>query len=264
MALFTGDFKSKQLSIRTPISVILPSDTIDFLNNTDESAKPPYKTLYLLHGMFGNNMTFLYNTAIRSFAEQNNLAVVLPSCGNSFYINKPKAFEYYSNYVGEELINFTRKIFPLSTKKEDTYIAGFSMGGYGAIRTGLLYNDTFGAIGGISSGLITHRLNEAIEDYKHIFDSKEFAESCFGDLTKVIGSDMDPDFLVQELLKDNKEIPDIFMVVGKDDFLRPENERFYKFLQDKKVPVTFGEYEGAHTWDFCNTHIEQFIKWLNK
>lgn len=262
MALFTGDFKSKELSTRTPISVILPSDNIDFLEDTDTSAKPPYKTLYLLHGMFGNNETFLYNTQIRSFAEQNDLAVVLPSCGNSFYINKPNAFEYYSNYVGEELVNFTRKIFPLTDKKEDTYIAGFSMGGYGAIRTGLLYNDTFSAIGGISSGLITHRLNEAIDDYKHIIDSKNFAESCFGDLSKVVGSDMDPEFLIDSLLENKKKIPRIFMAVGKEDFLRSENESFHNFLKKKNVPVTFGEYEQTHTWDFCNTHIKEFIEWL--
>lgn len=262
MALFTGDFKSKQLSKRTPISVILPADNIDFLEDKDTTVKPPYKTLYLLHGMFGNNETFLYNTQIRAYAEQNNLAVVLPSCGNSFYINKPKAFEYFSNYVGEELVDFTRKLFPLSTKKEDTYIAGFSMGGYGAIRTGLLYNDTFGAIGGISSGLITHRLNEAIDDYKHIIDSREFAESCFGDLDKVVGSDMDPMHIVDELIANKKEIPRLFMTVGKEDFLRRENETFYDYLVKNNVPVSFKEYEGSHTWDFCNTHIKEFIEWL--
>lgn len=263
MALFTGDFKSKQLCTRTPISVILPVDNIDFLEGKDTTTNPPYKTLYLLHGMFGNNETFLYNTLIRSFAQKHNLAIVLPSCGNSFYLNYPNSYENYSNYVGEELVNFTRKIFPLSSKREDTFIAGFSMGGYGAIRTGLLYNDTFSIIGGISAALITHRLNEINNEFKEIIDSKDYLESCFGDLNKVVGTDKDPEFLINELLKNNEEIPKLFMTVGKDDFLRTENEAFYKFLQDKNVPVTFNEYPGTHTWDFCNTHIEQFIKWLD-
>lgn len=262
MALFKGDFKSKELSTRTPISVILPADNIDFLEDKDGTAEPPYKTLYLLHGMFGNNETFLYNTQIRSYAEKNNIAVVLPSCGNSFYINKPKAFEYFSNYVGRELVEFTRKLFPLSDKREDTYIAGFSMGGYGAIRTGLLYSDTFGAIGGISSALITHRLNEAVDDYKHILDSREFAESCFGDLSNVPDSDMDPMNLVDKLIENEKEIPRLFMAVGDEDFLKSENEAFHDYLVKRNVPVYFNEYEGSHTWDFCNAHIKEFIEWL--
>ncbi|MDO5849181.1 MAG: alpha/beta hydrolase-fold protein [Methanobrevibacter sp.] len=262
MALFTGDFKSKELKKSTPITVILPSDNINYLEGIDSSAKPPFKTLYLLHGMFGNNETFVYNTLIRSFATDNNLAVVMPSCDNSFYLNNPPAYEYYSNYVGEELVNFTREIFPLSTKREDTFIAGFSMGGYGAIRTGLLYNDTFSAIGGISSALISHRLKYVVDEFKEVVDTKEYLESVFGDLSKVVGSDKDPEFLIDELLEKNKEIPKIFMTVGKNDFLRTENEAFHKFLVEKNVPVTFNEYPGEHTWDFCNTHIEQFIKWL--
>ncbi len=262
MALFNGEFKSKQLNTRTSISVILPADDINFLDNTDTTSKPPYKTLYLLHGMFGNNTTFLYNTQIRSFAQKNNLAIVLPDCHNSFYINNPDSFEYYSNYVGEELVNFTRSIFPLSDKREDTYIAGFSMGGYGAIRLGLIYNETFSAIGGISSALITDRLNKPLDDCKHVLDSEKYIESCFGDLNNIIGSDKDPEYLIEELIKNNEKIPNIFMAVGKDDFLRSENEKFYKFLKNNNVEVTYNENEGSHTWDFCNEHIEQFIKWL--
>lgn len=263
MALFTGDFKSQELKTRTPISVILPSDNINYLEGTDSSTKPPFKTLYLLHGMFGNNETFLYNTLIRSYATNNNLAVVLPSCGNSFYLNDQSSYEFYSNYVGEELVNFTREIFPLSTKREDTFIAGFSMGGYGAIRTGMLYNDTFSAIGAISPALITHRLQLISKEFKEVIDTQEYLESVFGDLNKVVGSDKDPEFLIDNLLKENKDIPKLFINVGKNDFLRLENEAFHKFLEEKKVHVTFAEYPGEHTWDFCNTHIKEFIEWLD-
>lgn len=259
MVLFKGDFKSKELSKRTPISVILPADNIEFLENSDTTKKPPYRTLYLLHGMFSNNETFLYNTQIRAFAERNNMAVVLPSCGNSFYLNKPQTFENYTNYVGKELVDFTRKIFPLSNKKEDTFIAGFSMGGYGSIRTGLLYNDTFGAIGAISPALITHRLDGVIEEYKHILDSKEFIEYCFEDFDNVRNSDMDPEYLINNL---NGEIPKLFIAIGKDDFLINENRHFYNFLKEKNIEVEYGEFEGSHTWDFCNTHINRFIEWL--
>lgn len=260
MVLFRGNYKSKALTKRTPIAVILPADNKSFLENTVDEVEKPYKTLYLLHGMFGNCDVFPANTVIQEFAENHHLAVVLPSCDNSFYLDKPNEFLYYSEYVGEELIDFTRSIFPLSTKREDTFIAGFSMGGYGAIRTGLKYSEKFSKIGAISPALITHYLNEAVDDLDDIMDSKQYAQSVFGPLDKVIGSDKDPQYLIEQLLLENKEIPDLYMAVGKDDFLKDEILEFKKFLDDKNVPVDFHLDEGSHTWDFCNDHIKQFIE----
>ncbi len=71
------------------------------------------------------------------WAEEKNLAVIMPSGDNQFYIDKEDTEEYYGEYVGKELVEFTRKMFPLSEKKEDTFIAGLSMGGYGALINGL-------------------------------------------------------------------------------------------------------------------------------
>ena len=120
MVLFRGDIKSKSLQGRTSISIVLPADNIHFLRGEEEVVEKPYKTVYLLHGLFGSDDIYLANTSIQKFAEDNNIAVVIPSCGNSFYVDKVESHELYAQYVGEELVEFTRSIFPLSHKKEDT------------------------------------------------------------------------------------------------------------------------------------------------
>ena len=74
-----------------------------------------------------------------------------------FYMDHPNANENYSEFIGKELVKITRRMFPLSHKKEDTFIAGLSMGGYGAIRNGLKYHDTFGYIAGLSSAMILEK-----------------------------------------------------------------------------------------------------------
>lgn len=260
MVLFRGDYKSKALTKRTPINVILPADNKSFIDNTVEDIKKPYKTLYLFHGMFGNCDVFPANTVIQKFAEDHNLAVVLPSCDNSFYLDRPDEFLYYSKYVGEELIDFTRSIFPLSDKREDTFIAGFSMGGYGALRTGLKYSEKFSAIGAISPAVVTHFLNQAQDNMEDIMISKQYAESVFGPLDKVVGTDKDPEFLIDSLLKEGKEIPDLYMAVGDNDFLKPEILSFHEFLKGKNIPVEFHLDKGEHTWEFCNEHIKQFVE----
>ena len=164
MVLFRGDIKCKSLQRRTSISVILPADNIHFLQDTEEIVPQPYRTLYLLHGLYGSDDIFLANTSIQKFAEDHGIAIVIPCGENSFYVDNEKAHAYYGEYVGQELLDITRNIFPLSDKREDTFIAGFSMGGYGALRNGLKYSQNFSKIGMISPALITDDIDFTCTD----------------------------------------------------------------------------------------------------
>lgn len=257
MVLFRGDIKCKSLQRRTSISVILPADNIHFLQDTEEIVPQPYKTLYLLHGLYGSDDIFLANTSIQKFAEDNGIAIVIPCGENSFYVDNPKAHAYYGKYVGQELLDITRNIFPLSHKREDTFIAGFSMGGYGAIRNGLKYSQNFSKIGMISPALITDDIVNYTED-SNVLRSINFYESIFGNLSELKGSDMDPKALIEGCLN----IPDIYMACGVDDFLFEKANDFYEFLKDKKVDATFVKAPGEHTWEFCDKYIKEFIKTL--
>lgn len=258
MVLFRGDVKCKSLQRRTSISVILPSDNIHFLQDSEEIVPQPYRTLYLLHGLYGSDDIFLANTSIQKFAEDNGIAVVLPCGDNSFYLDNERAHAYYGEYIGQELLDITRNIFPLSDKREDTFIAGFSMGGYGAIRNGLKYSQNFSKIGMISAALITDDVvNYASDD--NVLRSRDFYESIFGDLDKVEDSDKNPKYLIENC----DDIPDIFMACGVDDFLFDKNVDFYEFLMSKGIDVEFIEAPGEHTWEFSEKYIKEFIKTLN-
>ena len=257
MVLFRGDIKCKSLQRRTSISVILPADNIHFLQDTEEIVPKPYRTLYLLHGLYGSDDIFLANTSIQKFAEDHGIAIVIPCGENSFYVDNEKAHAYYGEYVGRELLDITRNIFPLSDKREDTFIAGFSMGGYGAIRNGLKYCDNFSRIGMISAALITDDIVNYADD-DNVLRSNSFYESCFGDLDKVKNSDKDPKYLIENC--DN--IPEIYMACGRDDFLFEKNADFYEFLKSKDIDATFVEAQGEHTWEFCDRYVKEFIKSL--
>ena len=50
------------------------------------------------------------------YAEEHDLAVVMPSGDNSFYVDHPEAMNNYGKFVGKELVELTRKMFPLSRK----------------------------------------------------------------------------------------------------------------------------------------------------
>ncbi|MEE1134280.1 alpha/beta hydrolase family protein [uncultured Methanobrevibacter sp.] len=257
MVLFRGDIKCKSLQRRTSISVILPADNIHFLNDSEEIVPQPYKTLYLLHGLYGSDDIFLANTSIQKFAEDHGIAIVIPCGENSFYVDNEKAHAYYGEYVGQELLDITRNIFPLSHKREDTYIAGFSMGGYGAVRNGLKYSHNFSKIGMISAALITDDIADYVSD-SNVLRSRDFYESIFGNLDGIKNSDMDPKFLIDNC----EDLPNIFMACGRDDFLFDKNTDFYEFLKSRDVDATFIQGDGEHTWEFCDRYIKEFINLL--
>ena len=145
MALIQVNYMSRALFRIVPLNVILPVDKFDadtdrYLQQKDRK----YKTLYLLHGLLGNYTDWVSQTRIQKWAEEKNLAVGMPSGDNSFYFRSRTPWNDYEKFIGEELVEMTRRMFPLSERREATFIAGLSMGGYGALRNGIVFSDTFG------------------------------------------------------------------------------------------------------------------------
>ena len=150
MAIIKLNYLSKALLRTVDVTVVLPTDTLD-MDTMTYNQKKEYKTLYLLHGIFGDQNDWLYGTRIQRFASERGLCVVMPSGENMFYVDQENTHNLYSQFIGEELVEMTRATFPLSHRKEDTFIAGLSMGGYGAIVNGLKYYNTFGFIAGLTA-----------------------------------------------------------------------------------------------------------------
>jgi S-formylglutathione hydrolase FrmB len=153
-------------------------------------------------------------------------------------------------------------MFRLSDRREDTFIGGLSMGGYGAIRNGLKYHQNFGRILAFSSAVRMWDMPEEGFNEHFILSSKNYRESCFGDLSKVQGSDMDPWALAQSLRVQGADIPKFYMACGKDDTLLPVNEQFAAHLKSLGADVTFEIGEGAHEWDFWHRYIKKALDWL--
>lgn len=261
MALIHMDIVSQSLKRSIQINVILPSDKGDDNFQLINTPDTRFKTLYLLHGIWGNNMDWIKNTNIQRYAEENNIAVVFPSGENSFYVDHPESAGNYGMLIGEEIVDLTRRSFPLSNKREDTFIGGLSMGGYGALRNGLKYSDTFGAIVALSSALITDETNRT-NDSDYIFFTRRYFEYCFGPSENVKESDCNPKKLVMDILNAGKPMPRIYLACGTEDFLFDKNNDFADFLKENNVKCTYETGPGAHEWDFWDTYIKKGISWL--
>ena len=261
MAHLQVNFMSESLMRTVTIHVILPTDKL-VPPGAPQPPAGPYKTLYLLNGVMGNHTDWCNATNIQVLAEELNLAVVMPGGENRFYLDFEPTHELYGEFVGRELVEATRKMFPLSHKREDTFIAGVSMGGYGALRNGLKYHENFGYIGGLSAAMVLYDLKQRTDDHPMFLERRSYAETIFGDFDQVMESDKNPLWLAKQCKESGAELPKIFLKIGTEDFLYQTNLRLADDFRALDVPVDFFTAPGAHEWGFWQQTIKDFLAWL--
>lgn len=260
MAILQCNFFSKSLMRTVPITVILPTDKMVFPGMPVPEEKP-FKTLYLLHGIFGNYTDWTLGTRIQAWAQDRDLCVVMPSGDNAFYVDNPKTSAYYGSFISKDLVEFTRKSFPLSDKREDTFIGGLSMGGFGSIINALQHPETFGAVCALSAALILDNVPNYKEYTDFLMTNRGYYESVFGDLDKVIGGVNDYNAQAERVAK-LEEKPRFFMACGTEDGLIAPNHVLRDKLIDLGYDVTWKEGPGGHDWTFWDTYILEALKWL--
>ena len=267
MALLQVNFLSETLQRRVPLQVILPVDKKSLDDPIAPDAKP-LKTLYLLHGLFGTYVDWVNETRIVKWAMEKRLAVVMPAGENSFYVDPPVddvLNRNFGEFIGRELVEVTRRMFPLSDKREDTFIGGLSMGGFGAIRNGLKYHQTFSHIIALSAAF--HVFAEDKPDTAIDERLTVYMESCLGDLQIAEKSDKNPKYIL-ETLKAKKafeqivELPKLYMACGVDDYLITANRIYQKIFEQYNWEHMYIEDKGDHDWEFWDTYIEKALAWL--
>jgi S-formylglutathione hydrolase FrmB len=266
MAILDVTYMSVALNRNTTFQIILPADRMNPAC-TEYLPLQPYKTLYLLHGLQDNSRGWLTSTRIKRLATLMNLAVVMPQGDNSYYVDRPLTRENYGELIGRELVEITRRMFPLSHKWEDTYIGGLSMGGFGAIRNGLKYHDTFSRIIGLSSAL------HVFEEPESFFDG--FGKDRFGAYEDAVKTDKNPRVAAKNMLEKKKadpslKLPKLYLACGDSDLvaggaLLKGNRSFRDFLIAQGLELTYAEEAGiGHSWDFWDDYIAKGLEWLKE
>lgn len=213
-------------------------------------------SLYLLHGFNGDHDTWLQHTSLVPLATKYGVAVILPSCGNRFYQDTNE--ESMKSFLGSELIaEISGKHPTISNDKKRRYLAGVSMGGFGAALVGFHHKDNFEKIASLSGAFIQHAL--AIGDPWVLGPADPIAlRKVFGDFQTLEGSERDPVGIVKRA----GTVPPIYLLCGKQDPLYYPNLRFRQQLLDLNADVTWDEVAGGHSWDVWSQHLEKVIQWI--
>lgn len=245
MAVAKARIFSDALGMAVTVNVILPQE---------KELRPDVKTpvLWLLHGAFGTYSDWLRLTGIERYARKYDLAVVMPAAQNSGYADMAHGGRYYT-YIAEELPKKMRLLFNLSDRREDNFIAGLSMGGKGSMMIGLANPDKYSVIGCLSAG---------IENVQGGFARGRRHELICGS-QDVSGTYQDGFSSAKKILAQGMPMPRIYHACGTEDFLLESARATRDFFQGTPFEYTYVEHPGAHTWDFWDEHIRQFIEFLH-
>ena len=255
MAFLQIQFFSETLNVASTVNVILPEASQGIGITASGSGRLP-RVLYLLHGYSDDHSIWMRRTSVERYAAGHNLAVIMPAVNHSFYCNEVYG-ERYWDYVSEELPRIMHGFLRLSDRPEDTYVAGLSMGGYGAMRLALTYPERFAAAGSFSGAV------DIVEELKHLPPERiEGWKRVLGDPDKVAGSEADTMYLMRKNAKAPRR-PRLYVSCGTADFLYPLHERFVPALKENGWDVTHYEKPDAvHEWGFWDEQIRAFIEFI--
>lgn len=258
------EFYSPILRRNAEFRFILPDDVRmkEEMFKDSPAYKRPTKTVYLLNGYTNSSTEWLLGGNIRFMADRFNLAMILPNGENSFYTNGPGTGRCFGDYIGIDLVNFTRERFGLSDRREDTMIGGISMGGYGALRNGFAYPDTFSKIIAMSPAYIIHEIDKAKPGFENAGGNYDYYYALFGDLDTVMESDNSVEHLIRSIEEtDRAKMPEVFHACGTEDFLYEVNQILRNYLNSHQVPLAYHEGPGSHDFNFWNQYIMKSFAW---
>ncbi|MFD1957700.1 alpha/beta hydrolase [Paenibacillus thailandensis] len=256
MALFQCDFYSDTLRVSASMNVVLPQKK-EAIGLTGRAWEDKYPVLYLLHGLSDDHTTWIRKTSIERYATDKGVAVVMPDVGRSFYADMKRGYSYWT-FVTEELPQLARSFFPLSDRREDNFVAGLSMGGYGAFKIGLSQPDKYAAAASLSGAL---DIASKEDDPWGLFLPLE-AENIFGSAQEVRGGENDLFHLAERLARYEGPKTKLFQCCGTEDFLYEDNRRFLAHATKLGLDVTYEEEPGTHEWGYWDAKIQRVLDWL--
>ncbi len=256
MGIMHLSFLPKTLGFHTNVYILLPYGNIKEIKS--------YPVLYLLHGGGGNAQDWIRYTSIERYADENEIAVVMPEVGgNSFYGDMVHGYKYYT-YLTEELPMVMNCFLPISNERKDRFVAGLSMGGYGAFKWAFDKPEYFAAAGNLSGFSFTDEIfNEDVGPFSKMEKQKEngVCHLVWGGYENMLNTKNDTRYMVTHAVENKTDLPRMYAAIGTEDFSYQHAQRYLAFMRNNGISVHYEEIPGAHEWKVWDILVQRFIKW---
>jgi putative tributyrin esterase len=201
----------------------------------------------LLHGVYGSHWSWFLqggaHVTARRLIEQRKIrpmVIAAPSDGlrgdGTAYLRWGQ--QNYEAWICDDFISCLKSLFPHASPSSGIFIAGLSMGGYGAMRLGAKYPQNFTGISAHSAITAPEQFHEFVRDLTP-FESEPYEE-------------LD---VLHWLVRHRDELPPLRFDCGKDDSLLEANQMLHRKLVDSAIWHDFAVFPGGHDWPYWQAHI---------
>ena len=247
MSLIEMHIFSEALNKSVGVNVILP------MPRRADAPCEGLPVLTLLHGMGDDHTMWLRRTNVERYALERGIAVVMPDGGLSCYHNMLHGGRY-RDYILDELPGLLRAMLPLSARREDNFIAGCSMGGFGALKLGLARPEQYAAIGCFSAAHMEYRPEHP--------RNKAMRMRVYGDTLDACDAQIEAD--VRAVNAGSRSIR-LWHACGDNDVLREnalKSRDFFEALPEGAIEYSFMTLPGKHDWALWDRMLAEFMRLL--
>ena len=239
---------SEKLGMYTPVTIILP------LPRDAKTEIEPLPVLYLLHGMGDNHSAWLRKSAVERYAQEKGIAIVMPDGELSCYEDMAHGRAYRSFITGE-LWEYMGKNFPLSKKRNENFIAGCSMGGFGALKLAIANPDKWSAVGCFSAAHFEYRPDAQ--------RNRDMLNMVYGDRINQYDAQIAADIAS---VNEGSLPMRIWHSCGDADVLKEnalKSRSFFEALEPNSIHYHFEMLPGRHDWALWDESLRRFMDALN-
>ena len=250
MADFTGNVYSKVLGMNTAVRIITPKR---------RNHNGPFRAVYLLHGLSDNSTDWVINTRCSLLAQDYDMMLIIPEVQKSFYIDMAEGAPYFT-YITQELPEIMETLFRVSSKREDRYVMGISMGGYGALRCALTYPERYAGCAAFSPACDIQLVMQACLEENPMMAPQE-AMGIVG--KKVVEQFQEhPEllepydlFALAQKQDKNPVKSKLFVTCGTEDFIHQMSVNLAEAMEPLHYDFTYLEWPGIHEWYFWDESV---------
>lgn len=235
-------------------------------------SKRSYPILYLFHGAGENHVSWLRRGNLKEIMDRliesraiGPMIVVMPDAGMSYYMNSRSGEVPYEDYFFREFKPYMESFYRVAKGKRFTAVAGFSMGGYGAMLYALHQPDLFQSCVALSPGIRTDEEMEALNEgeynsrYRialgaHV-EGEPHVSLYYAENYSILN-------LVSRLPDGQKNQVRFYIDCGDDDFLYKGNSMLHVLMRDCGVRHEYRVRDGGHDWNYWQTGLRDGLLFI--
>lgn len=144
----------------------------------------------------------------------------------------------FERWIVDDVPAAVNAVVPMTSGRSPLFLAGLSMGGFGALRLGAKYPHRFRALSGHSSATRAEQLIGGVEEGIAAYSPAEEDRSVLAAMRQHAG-----------------ELPPFRFDCGTEDFLLEANRELHVALEAAGIPHLYQEFSGGHAWPYWEEHL---------